>query len=106
MSTLVGKSMPTDPVCGMEIGEDLQFKSNSGGKTIYYFCCPHCKLRFDKDPAKFNAQSCGFWHPSSLSSYHLGLGSGNRERNCFHAFCWTEALAVILLTCLFAFFFL
>jgi YHS domain-containing protein len=55
MPTLVGKSMPIDPVCGMEIGEDSQFKSNSGGKTIYYFCCLHCKARFDKDPAKFNA---------------------------------------------------
>jgi xanthine dehydrogenase accessory factor len=40
------------PVCGMEIEEHSQFKSKLDGKTIY-FCCPHCKSRFDKDPAKF-----------------------------------------------------
>ncbi|MGI0015493.1 MAG: YHS domain-containing protein [Nitrososphaera sp.] len=46
--------MPMDPVCGMEIGDDSQFKSKSGGMTVY-FCCPHCKSRFNNDSAKFNA---------------------------------------------------
>jgi len=40
------------PVCGMEIGKDSQTKSQSVGKTVF-FAAPHCKSRFDNDPAKF-----------------------------------------------------
>lgn len=40
--------MPIDPVCGMEIGEDSQFNSSLGGRTVY-FCYPHCKSHFDKN---------------------------------------------------------
>ena len=46
--------MATDPVCGMEVGE-TQFRSRAGGKTVY-FCCPHCKARFDKEPAAFKTK--------------------------------------------------
>jgi len=45
--------MPTDLVCGMEVGE-TQYATKSKGKTVY-FCCPHCKARYDKTPEKFNA---------------------------------------------------
>lgn len=44
--------MPVDPVCGMEV-DGTMFKSKIGGKE-YFFCCPHCKSRFDKDPGRFN----------------------------------------------------
>ncbi|AIF84854.1 hypothetical protein NTE_02814 [Candidatus Nitrososphaera evergladensis SR1] len=44
--------MPKDPICGMEVSEESKFKSRKGGQTIY-FCCPHCKSKFDVDPAKF-----------------------------------------------------
>jgi YHS domain-containing protein len=42
-----------DPVCGMEVDEKTSnAKSKIDGKE-FYFCCPHCKSRFDKDPTKF-----------------------------------------------------
>lgn len=31
-------------------------KSEFGGKT-YYFCCPNCKVKFDKSPEKFAAEA-------------------------------------------------
>ncbi|MBC8205456.1 MAG: YHS domain-containing protein [FCB group bacterium] len=34
------------------IAEAKTLKSTLKGKT-YYFCCPACKPKFDKDPAKF-----------------------------------------------------
>lgn len=33
----------------MEVSEDSKFRSRKGGQTIY-FCCPHCKSKFDSDP--------------------------------------------------------
>lgn len=47
--------MARDPVCGMEVDEmESSVKSELNGK-VFYFCCPNCKTRFDKDPSKFNA---------------------------------------------------
>jgi YHS domain-containing protein len=46
-------TVPRDPVCGMEVSEESKFKSRNGGQTIY-FCCPHCKSKFDAEPAKFD----------------------------------------------------
>ena len=45
--------MVIDPVCKMEIDEKAsQFKSKAEGKDVY-FCCPHCKAIFDKQPSKY-----------------------------------------------------
>ena len=44
--------MARDPVCGMQVDEKSGIKSVVGGKEVY-FCCSHCKSRFDKDPSKF-----------------------------------------------------
>ena len=44
--------MAKDPVCGMEVDEKSSIKFLVGGKE-FYFCCPSCKSRFDKDPSKF-----------------------------------------------------
>ena len=44
--------MARDPVCGMQVDEKSGVKSVVGGKEVY-FCCSHCKSRFDKDPSKF-----------------------------------------------------
>jgi YHS domain-containing protein len=34
----------------MEVSEEgAKFRSRSGGKTVY-FCCPHCKSKFDQNP--------------------------------------------------------
>jgi len=46
---------PRDPVCGMEVDAGrAKHKSEYRGVTVY-FCCPHCKLAFDKEPEKYLA---------------------------------------------------
>ncbi len=42
----------TDPVCGMQVGEDTPYKSRRGEKTIY-FCSQACKEEFDANPAEY-----------------------------------------------------
>ncbi|WP_457752930.1 YHS domain-containing protein [Thermococcus sp.] len=44
--------MPIDPVCGMEVGEETEFKVEYEGK-VYYFCSTHCKAQFEANPEKF-----------------------------------------------------
>jgi YHS domain-containing protein len=42
-----------DPVCGMEVdSEKTPYKSIYKGK-IYYFCSPHCRRAFEKDPGHY-----------------------------------------------------
>ncbi len=42
-----------DPVCGMTIGEkEAAATSVHDGKT-YHFCSPHCKKKFDENPAAY-----------------------------------------------------
>lgn len=43
---------PKDPVCGMDKMADWDQYSVHNGDTTW-FCSPHCKETFDKDPAKF-----------------------------------------------------
>jgi YHS domain-containing protein len=45
--------MPKDPVCGMEVMES-SVKARFNGQD-FYFCCPHCKSKFENDPTKFTA---------------------------------------------------
>jgi YHS domain-containing protein len=48
-----------DPVCGMEVDTDSDFKSMYKGKH-YYFCSAEDKKSFDKNPAKYlNKQPAG-----------------------------------------------
>ena len=42
----------TDPVCGMEKG-DTWTEFSVANKDTTWFCSPHCKESFDKDPAKY-----------------------------------------------------
>lgn len=45
--------MNKDPVCKMELPDDsTSVSSQFEGKT-YYFCCPSCKMMFEKNPQKF-----------------------------------------------------
>ena len=44
--------MSIDPVCGMEVDESSEFKSNAGGQTTY-FCSAECKDKFEKNPNEF-----------------------------------------------------
>ena len=46
--------MTKDPVCGMEIDENESAPKSKVDERVFYFCCPNCKARFDKDPSKFN----------------------------------------------------
>jgi YHS domain-containing protein len=42
-----------DPVCRMEVDpRKAAAQSTYQGRT-YYFCCPGCKARFDRDPESF-----------------------------------------------------
>ena len=42
-----------DPVCGMTVDpETSQHRFEHGGET-YHFCCPHCRAKFEADPAKY-----------------------------------------------------
>ncbi len=41
-----------DPVCGMTVVVQAAPTSLYDGMT-YYFCCDHCRMRFDADPARF-----------------------------------------------------
>jgi xanthine dehydrogenase accessory factor len=42
-----------DPVCQMEVTIATARHSAEVGGAMYYFCCPHCRARFLKDPASY-----------------------------------------------------
>jgi YHS domain-containing protein len=44
--------MPTDPVCGIEMDEQLATPYEHQGK-MYYFCCEGCKRIFIRKPTKY-----------------------------------------------------
>jgi len=51
----VGPTEAVDPVCGMLVDTaTARFTSVHDGAT-YYFCCPACKKKFEKDPAAYLA---------------------------------------------------
>lgn len=52
--------MARDPVCGMEIDEDMA--EDLGAEILeldgvtYYFCSPFCREQFEKDPQRYLTQ--------------------------------------------------
>lgn len=46
---------PIDPVCDMTKGDDWTEFTVTGSDTTW-FCSPHCKKAFEKDPAKYAAK--------------------------------------------------
>jgi xanthine dehydrogenase accessory factor len=50
---IVSAATAVDPVCGMtvEIGEGTPSLVHEG--QVYYFCCPSCHGRFQREPARF-----------------------------------------------------
>jgi len=44
--------VPIDPVCGIEMDQELAVTHDHKG-TIYYFCCEGCKRIFIKKPGKY-----------------------------------------------------
>ena len=51
--------MARDPVCGMTIDEKTAAGRSEYGGTIYYFCAPICKRKFDEDPARYVSKNAG-----------------------------------------------
>lgn len=41
------------PVTGEEVPNPAEAPSSVYEGVTYYFCCPPCKIDFDKDPAKY-----------------------------------------------------
>jgi YHS domain-containing protein len=44
--------VPVDPVCGIELDEELALIHDHDGKKVY-FCCSGCRRIFLKKPRKF-----------------------------------------------------
>ncbi len=47
--------MAQDLVCRMEVSDDGRYFSDYGG-SMYYFCSPECKRKFDDHPDQFIQQ--------------------------------------------------
>jgi len=45
--------VPIDPVCGIELSEDLATILEHDGRKVY-FCCEGCKKLFEKKPKKYS----------------------------------------------------
>jgi len=44
--------VPVDPVCGIELDEELALLHDHNGKK-FYFCCNGCRQIFVKKPRKY-----------------------------------------------------
>ena len=51
--TLTFEMMPIDPVCGIEMDQELAIIHSHKNKT-YYFCCDGCKRIFARKPHKYS----------------------------------------------------
>lgn len=45
----------TDPVCQMEVEVATARHTTEHEAVTYYFCCPHCKMSFERNPARYLA---------------------------------------------------
>jgi len=48
-----GEMKARDVVCGMDIDVDAAFASLEYEGDTYYFCCEHCKEKFENEPTKY-----------------------------------------------------
>jgi xanthine dehydrogenase accessory factor len=48
-------TLAEDPVCHMTVAVDDDAYTAEVRGTTYYFCCPHCRMRFLKDPDRYLA---------------------------------------------------
>ncbi|MPZ05500.1 MAG: YHS domain-containing protein [Nitrososphaeraceae archaeon] len=48
--------MPLDPVCGIELPQELAIPLNYRGKE-YFFCCEGCKSIFTRKPKKYSGRN-------------------------------------------------
>lgn len=49
----------TDPICGMSVDPATTEYSSHYADKSYYFCCAHCKHRFDQNPEKYAMPAVG-----------------------------------------------
>ncbi len=47
------ESSAIDPVCGMTVDPATSEHRFEYEGTTYFFCCPHCKAKFEEDPEKY-----------------------------------------------------
>ena len=62
--------MPVDPVCGIELDEELALIHDHDGKKVY-FCCSGCRRIFLKKPRKYknNIYSSGILYNEFSDKY-------------------------------------
>ena len=46
-----------DPVCGMTVDVATARHTAEVDGSVFYFCCPHCRARFVKDPQQYLSQT-------------------------------------------------
>lgn len=47
---------PIDPICGMAVDAKAAEHTSRYSGRDFFFCCAHCKHKFDQDPEKYTAQ--------------------------------------------------
>src|SRR6202521_5609662 len=52
-----GAEVVKDPVCGMSVEPATTKEQIENEGTTYYFCSPGCRSSFEKDPARYTAQT-------------------------------------------------
>jgi xanthine dehydrogenase accessory factor len=56
-SAVTDNAFAVDPVCGMQVRIDGSMHTLEHDGRTWYFCCPGCRARFAKNPAKYTAQA-------------------------------------------------
>jgi Cu+-exporting ATPase len=59
-----------DPVCGMTVDPGTAAARAEHDGTTWFFCCPHCKAKFEADPGRYTAAG-----PAEASAEGLCCGS-------------------------------
>ena len=55
----MGQAMIKDLVCGMRMTPAEAVHSSEYAGVVYRFCSEACKVKFDRDPAKFAERPAG-----------------------------------------------
>ena len=64
--------MPVDPVCGIEMDEDIATIHEFDGKK-YFFCCNGCRKIFMKKPKKYKKNVKRGNEPHIRQNFELGF---------------------------------
>lgn len=60
-----------DPVCGMEVAENTQWKIEHQN-NVYYFCSESCLKEFQANPEKYTSSTMSHSHMSDTSMHKHG----------------------------------